>query len=94
MAQAPKTPFAAIPEVGDDVASLKRVVEALKQNVEVLLGQRGATGKTTQTIIYRQKDGDPTPVGLTDGDQWWQPPVLAGEDWQVSLFWKGAWQRI
>jgi hypothetical protein len=87
-------PFAAIPAVGDDLASHRKVLEALKQNVEVLLGVRGSTGTAGQLIVYRQKQGDPPPTGLNDGDQWWQPPVTTGDAWQLSIWWKGSWQRI
>lgn len=88
-----KSPFAAVPEIGDDAGSVRRVLEALKQNVELLLGQRGTVG-TKQSIVYRQKEGEPAPVGLSDGDQWWQPPVVAGEDWRLSIFWNGKWHRV
>lgn len=95
MAREPSTnPFAAIPEIGGDLDSFRRALVAMKQNIEILTSQRGSVGAVKQTIIYRQKEGAAVPIGLNDGDEWWQPPVVPGEDWQLSLWWNGKWTRI
>jgi len=82
-------PYTPIPEVGEDLASLRSVVVALKNTIQILIGSDGTSGAANQIFINRS-----TPVASKKGDGWVRPAALPGETVQWSV-WDGTrWLKI
>ena len=88
------TPYAAIPEPKQDIASLYATVLALKQTLETVIGLRGMRGAKNQVFVVRASTGADIPVGVSDGDLWIQPAVIPTDTWGLSTWKDGQWQKI
>lgn len=88
------SPYRSIPAPSRNIDELVAAVDALKQNVETLMGIRGIRGIANQVFVVRPNNQSQIPVASKDNDLWIVPPVLAGEVWQVSVWRNGSWQSV
>lgn len=78
-----------IPEPDADPGTVLRVVVALKQTLETIVGKRGPTGWGNQTFFQRT-----VPKASKVGDKWILPAALAGE-FDIMSVWDGTrWRRL
>jgi len=78
--------YEAIPEPGDALDTLRLAVVALKQNVEILTGNRGPNGWANQVFVQQE-----APVAAKEGDIWLKYPVVAADTWALSVWKNGKW---
>lgn len=82
-------PYTPIPEIGDDEASLREVVIALKATVQIMVGAKNENGAPNQNFVQRN-----TPTANKVGDQWTRPAVLVGETTVLSTWDGKRWLKI
>lgn len=84
--------YPAIPEPGNDLASIKDTVAALKQVIELFLDVRGLGAH--KSTIFITTPTDTVPTGNVKGDLWILKPVKVGDVWMMSI-WNGArWEKM
>lgn len=69
--------YRSIPSAGSSIEELRQSVEAMKENIELMLGQRGSDEALARVFFGT----DNAPIGHSDGDLW-----ISGK--KVSA-WKG-----
>lgn len=79
----------AIPEPGEDLASVRETVVALKQVLEAVLGLRGSAGP-----IYLTVPGDAAPTASKKGELWIIRPVKDGDAWVISVWTGIRWEKM
>lgn len=86
-----KSPYRDIPPPGTTIDTLRAAVEALKENLEILQGQRGVRGRSSQIFYVDPKNATEIPEGVNDGDIWVQSPRTMGGGWTISVWKDGKW---
>lgn len=86
--------YRSIPEPTANPKDLMAAVQALKQNVEVLMGIRGSRGFANQVFIVRARNQNEIPLATKDGDIWLIPPLTADESWQLSVWRNETWEKV
>ena len=86
-----KSPFRGIPAPGTTLEEMRASIEALKENVETLQGQRGIRGQSSQIFYVDPKNSTEIPEGVNTGDIWIQSPKTMGGGWVISLWKDGKW---
>lgn len=86
-----KSPFRHVPAPGATLEEMRASIEALKENVETLMGQRGPRGTSSQVFFVDPKNAQEVPEGTNDGDIWIQTPKTGGSGWSISVWKDGKW---
>lgn len=88
MSKAPT--YSQLPDVGDDVDSLRAWAKVATQIIRSLIGN--GTGHANTTIVTQQGNATQMiPDGIRDGDLWIALPTRAGQTLQRSLWFQGKW---
>lgn len=89
------SPYTSIPDLFQDNSNLQLVLSAMKQNLEVLTGQRGPVGGGAATVFMANPDaGDKVPVGVNAGDFWIQYPIKPTDAWKISIWFAAKWNKL
>ena len=87
--------YSDIPSPHEDLKSMLATLMACVQNLQVLTGERGETGKASSIRVFKKNlPSDPDPVGYKDGDLWVQQPLLPTDGWVLRVWINDAWQHI